>query len=326
MGAIAAAPLPCTLHIGSRRGHDPFCTRPPRDRLHGPTAGPEARARIPRLPMIDGMKHPVHTQALRAQCRIATPLGPMRLAATARGLAGAWFEDQRHHPGPLAAPEEAADRWLQAAAAMLNAYWHAPRFPGQIRWLGDAPDKGLDTWVTVGSMAGGRSEARSEPGVASLRCRDADAAVTEGHGAAPLPLVLDLAGTSFQQAVWMALQRIPPGSTCDYASLAAGLGRPGAARAVGAAVGRNPVSLLLPCHRVVGRDGRLTGYAGGLPRKQALLAHEARALPPALQVRPGAGAAPGVRSMEPPPSAPPLVAESVAAGWPLAEGRCSAAT
>lgn len=90
-------------------------------------------------------------------------------------------------------------------------------------------------------------------------------------------LPLDLAGTPFQQAVWQALRTIPAGRTRSYGELAAALGRPRAARAVGAAVGRNPASLVVPCHRVIGRDGALTGYAGGVPRKKALLALEARA-------------------------------------------------
>ena len=89
-----------------------------------------------------------------------------------------------------------------------------------------------------------------------------------------LPL-LDPAGTAFQREVWRALLQIPPGAPDTYGRLAQRLGRSGAARALGAAVGRNPISILIPCHRVVGADGSLTGYAGGLQRKQALLALEA---------------------------------------------------
>lgn len=92
----------------------------------------------------------------------------------------------------------------------------------------------------------------------------------EGQHAAPAP-ALRLYGTPFQQAVWRALQAIPRGQTCTYAQMAEAAGAPRAMRAVGAAIGRNPVSLLVPCHRVVGRDGSLTGYAGGLERKAALL-------------------------------------------------------
>ncbi len=88
---------------------------------------------------------------------------------------------------------------------------------------------------------------------------------------------LDLDGTAFQRAVWGALQEIPFGKTITYGELAEELGRPTAARAVGAAVGRNPVSVVIPCHRVVGRDGSLTGFAGGLDAKIRLLELEAPA-------------------------------------------------
>ena len=85
-------------------------------------------------------------------------------------------------------------------------------------------------------------------------------------------LPLDLhAGTAFQQSVWQALLAIPPGATTSYSELGRRLGRPQAARAVGAAVGRNPISIVVPCHRVLGTGGALTGYAGGLERKTALL-------------------------------------------------------
>lgn len=85
-----------------------------------------------------------------------------------------------------------------------------------------------------------------------------------------LPLDLS-AGTEFQQAVWLALLRIPRGHTVSYGELARRIGRPSAVRAVAAAVGRNPISIVVPCHRVLGSDGRLTGYAGGVERKAALL-------------------------------------------------------
>ena len=78
-------------------------------------------------------------------------------------------------------------------------------------------------------------------------------------------------GTAFQQAVWQALLRIPRGGTTSYGRLGADIGKPAAVRAVGAAVGRNPISVVVPCHRVLGSDGSLTGYAGGLDRKIRLL-------------------------------------------------------
>jgi len=94
------------------------------------------------------------------------------------------------------------------------------------------------------------------------------------NASTPFTVLLDLQGTSFQCAVWHALLRIQPGCTSTYASIAGNVGSPAAVRAAGAAIGRNPVSVIVPCHRVLGRDGALTGYAGGLERKQALLQRE----------------------------------------------------
>lgn len=82
------------------------------------------------------------------------------------------------------------------------------------------------------------------------------------------------AGTPFQREVWQALRTIPCGQVMHYGQLAGVLGRPGAARAVGAANGSNPVSIVVPCHRVIGRNGTMTGYAGGVQRKEWLLRHE----------------------------------------------------
>ena len=94
-------------------------------------------------------------------------------------------------------------------------------------------------------------------------------------------LALDLsAGTEFQKAVWHALMSIPMGQTCSYGQLAAAIGRPMAVRAVGTAVGRNPISILIPCHRVMGSQGQITGYAGGIWRKQALLKLENASIGP----------------------------------------------
>ncbi|USU10043.1 methylated-DNA--[protein]-cysteine S-methyltransferase [Sphingomonadaceae bacterium OTU29MARTA1] len=90
-------------------------------------------------------------------------------------------------------------------------------------------------------------------------------------------LPLDMRGTDFQKSVWAALLAIPYGETRSYGAIARELGRPGASRAVGAANGRNPLSIVAPCHRVVGTGGHLTGFAGGLEAKAALLALERRA-------------------------------------------------
>ena len=81
-------------------------------------------------------------------------------------------------------------------------------------------------------------------------------------------------GTEFQQQVWQELRSIPFGQTVSYGDLARSIGKPSAVRAVGAANGDNPVSIIVPCHRVIGSDGGLTGYGGGLERKQWLLKHE----------------------------------------------------
>lgn len=157
---------------------------------------------------------PTHAPLL-ARSRVPSPLGPLTLAATAAGLAGVWFDDQKHHPGEVLAPLLPAQRWLALAATELQRY-----FEGQLQQF---------------------------------------------------TVTLDPQGTPFQQQVWQALLHIAHGQLSTYGALAQQLGRPAAARAVGAAVGRNPLGIIVPCHRVVGRDGTLTGYAGGLHRKEALL-------------------------------------------------------
>lgn len=95
-------------------------------------------------------------------------------------------------------------------------------------------------------------------------------------------LQLDLRGTGFQQRVWQALRTIPYGETRSYRDIAEQIGAPTAARAVGLANGRNPISIIVPCHRVIGASGRLVGYGGGLARKQALLELEQRRATPRL--------------------------------------------
>ena len=87
-------------------------------------------------------------------------------------------------------------------------------------------------------------------------------------------LPVDAGGTPFQRRVWSALRAIPVGTTTTYGRLAATLGRPAATRAVGLANGANPIAIVVPCHRVIGADGGLTGYGGGVARKRQLLAHE----------------------------------------------------
>lgn len=153
-----------------------------------------------------------------AQSSTDSPLGRLLLARTPLGLAGVWFEGQRHHPGSIAAPVVADDPLLLAAAGQLHRYF-----------------SGDDT---------------------------------------RFDLPLDLQGTPFQRAVWKELLAIGRGATSSYGRIALQLGSAGAVRAVGGAIGRNPVSVIVPCHRVIGGNGSLTGYAGGFGRKQALLALE----------------------------------------------------
>jgi methylated-DNA-[protein]-cysteine S-methyltransferase len=155
---------------------------------------------------------------LTAQARLDTPLGPLTLAATDAGLAGAWFDEDAHPPGTLTAPVDAAQRWIVQASDELTAYFAGRRVPFEVP--------------------------------------------------------LDLHGTPFQRAIWQALLGIACGVTSTYAEIATAAGSPRGVRAAGAAIGRNPVSIIVPCHRVIGRDGSLTGYSGGLHRKEALLALE----------------------------------------------------
>jgi O-6-methylguanine DNA methyltransferase len=120
-------------------------------------------------------------------------------------------------------------------------------------------------------------------GACSLADGSAPAAITnaldayfEGELGALDALHVATAGTPFQRSVWQGLRTIPAGQTLSYGGLAARLGRPSASRAVGLANGTNPVAIVVPCHRVIGVDGSLTGYAGGVQRKRWLLEHEAR--------------------------------------------------
>jgi len=144
------------------------------------------------------------------------PLGPMIVAATDNGVAGVWFEGQKHMPEHSRWRHDDKHAHIVMAIAQLREYFDGKR--------------------------------------------------------STFDLPLDFAtGTPFQQSVWRALLAIPHGATTNYAALSRGIGAPLAARAVGAAVGRNPVSIVVPCHRVLGTGGALTGYAGGLERKSALL-------------------------------------------------------
>jgi methylated-DNA-[protein]-cysteine S-methyltransferase len=147
------------------------------------------------------------------------------------------------------------------------------RFRSPLGWLTiEATDQGV-----FGLTFGERGPA--QPAVSALargHLEAARAALADYFAGRPPSLpALDLQGTDFQRLVWRALLDIPWGEVRTYGELAAALGRPGAGRAVGAANGRNPVAILVPCHRVVAAGGQLGGYSGGLGVKRELLAHEA---------------------------------------------------
>jgi methylated-DNA-[protein]-cysteine S-methyltransferase len=143
---------------------------------------------------------------------------------------------------------------------------------------GEGALRGVDFWADEASFR------------ALLRRQYGDTTVEWGQSPAPIrqafadyfagdiralePVPVATVGTAFQRKVWAALQRIPAGETRSYGQLAAEIGEPDAARAVGLANGQNPIAIVVPCHRVIGADGSLTGFGGGLPRKRWLLTHE----------------------------------------------------
>jgi methylated-DNA-[protein]-cysteine S-methyltransferase len=120
--------------------------------------------------------------------------------------------------------------------------------------------------------------------------RDRLRAFFAGDLAAIDAIPVESAGTPFQCAVWKVLRQIPAGKTWTYTELAARAGKPAAVRAAGAANGLNPISVVVPCHRVIGTDGSLTGYGGGIPRKEWLLTHEGAAFKTPKQARLGVAA------------------------------------
>jgi len=119
-----------------------------------------------------------------------------------------------------------------------------------------------------------RLEPATDPGGYTTRLR----AYLDGDLDAVADIPVETGGTAFQRRVWSSLRQVPRGSTTTYGALAGALGAPTAARAVGLANSRNPVAIVIPCHRVVGANGSLTGYAGGIDRKRWLLAHEGAGL------------------------------------------------
>ncbi|WP_439817545.1 methylated-DNA--[protein]-cysteine S-methyltransferase [Zavarzinia sp. CC-PAN008] len=168
------------------------------------------------------------------------------------------------------------------AAGLPDTLFHGshptPLGDALLVWDGDGILRGLD-WADCADRLA-RLMARHCPGLAPRQAPPPDAlsnaldAYFAGSLGALSAVRWATGGTAFQQSVWQALVRIPAGRTQSYAAVAATAGRPGAMRAAGAANGANPISLVVPCHRVIGSDGTLTGYAGGLPRKAWLLRHE----------------------------------------------------
>jgi methylated-DNA-[protein]-cysteine S-methyltransferase len=154
-----------------------------------------------------------------------SPVGPLRIAASADGLVALYMQGQRHRPAEV----DPAWRPVDAESAASSTL--------------DETRRQLDDY-----FAGRRTT---------------------------FALPLATTGTVFQQAVWAALRDIGYGRTISYGELARRIGRPAAVRAVGLANGRNPVSIVVPCHRVIGADGSMTGYGGGVERKIHLLALEA---------------------------------------------------
>ena len=134
-------------------------------------------------------------------------------------------------------------------------------------------DDGVLAGVYLDTYEPPQAERRSSPLLDEARAQ-LDEYFTGKRDDFDLPLRPD--GTDFQRAVWDALTKIPFGEVRSYADIAKAIGKPNAVRAVGAANGANPIAVIVPCHRVIGSDGSLTGYGGGLPRKKWLLAHENR--------------------------------------------------
>jgi O-6-methylguanine DNA methyltransferase len=148
-------------------------------------------------------------------------------------------------------------RFAVAESGALVALGFADRWDKLARWI----DRLYDHPTFAASRAAGP-------------VGDALDAYVAGQVAAVDALRVELRGTDFQRRVWAALRAIPAGTTCSYRDIAHAVGAPRAVRAVGAANGANPVSIVVPCHRVIGSGGSLTGYGGGIERKVWLLAHE----------------------------------------------------
>src|SRR2546426_11214528 len=168
--------------------------------------------------------------------RFASPLGELVLTASDTALTGVYFPTSRHGPSSVVPPHRNAERG-----------------PGGEAWLEDDGHRPASELL---------ARARRQLTEYFARARTT------------FDLPLDPPGTAFQRRVWDALRTIPYGATSSYGELARRLGDPHATRAVGAANGKNPIPIIVPCHRVVGARGELTGFGGGMDRKRWLLEHE----------------------------------------------------
>ena len=179
---------------------------------------------------------------------VDTPLGRVLMLGRAGALTGLYFDGYPHAPRPDAAAS-GDDAWLTEPCGEL--------------------DEDVDGDANAPRSNGG---ARRDEALFTEARRQLDE-YFDGRRAA-FSLNVDPVGTPFQRAVWDALLDIPCGETTTYGALAVRLGRPRASRAVGAANGANPISIVIPCHRVVGATGGLTGYGWGIDKKSWLLGHE----------------------------------------------------
>lgn len=161
-----------------------------------------------------------------------------------------------------------------SAEIYLSAEIYRTFFESPIGWLEiTAGEDGIHSVLFRGAQPR-ENERAAPPGHAILRACVAQLAEYFRGARRKFDLPLAPAGTDFQLRVWQALRTIPYGKTASYLDIAHALGDPRAVRAVGRANGQNPIAIIVPCHRVIGRNGRLIGYAGGVWRKQWLLQHE----------------------------------------------------
>lgn len=165
----------------------------------------------------------------------------------------------------------------------MNTYYHYHKTPiGELLLAGDG------SYLTLLGFPSGKMQRRHDAdwvhdaGPFKEVCFQLDAYFAAELETFDLPLLPR--GTDFQETVWDALQRIPYGETWSYGQLAAHIGKPQASRAVGAANGVNPIPVIIPCHRVIGASGKLTGFGGGIQTKQYLLGLERERIAPSLQL------------------------------------------